>query len=82
MTARKADRLAWLIGRFSEERFLSDYSNDAKLVVRLNQVMRRVKLPSLPDSFCKVLPGARQQIRSRMNELLERPTIPDLGDTP
>lgn len=81
MTSRKADRLAWLIGRFSEARFLSDYSNDAKLLVRLNQVMRRVKLPQLPDSLGKILPEARQQIRSRMHELLERPTIPNLGDT-
>jgi hypothetical protein len=32
------------------EWFLSDYLNDRRLLRRLNQVMRRVPLPQLPDA--------------------------------
>ena len=71
VAARPTDRLAILIPRFSAERFLSDYGQDAKLMVRLNQVMRRVKLTPLPDEFAAVLPPARRLVAERKNELLD-----------
>jgi hypothetical protein len=50
---------------------LWDYSDDGKLLVRLNQVMRRVRLPALPCSFVKLLPAMRSEVRQRKFELLE-----------
>ncbi len=71
MATRTSDRLAWFKQRFCEERFLYDYPEDAKLLSRLNHVMRRVGLPVLPESFAEQLPPARRLVRERMSELLE-----------
>jgi hypothetical protein len=67
---RPVEKLAEFIPRFSAERFLSDYLEDAKLWFRLNQVMRRVKLPELPRDFLGLLPEARSLVRKRRVELL------------
>ncbi|HTU27733.1 MAG TPA: hypothetical protein VMF30_20140 [Pirellulales bacterium] len=63
-------RLAVFIPLFSRERFLWDYLDDAKLMIRLNQVMRRVELPQLPRHFADLLPNARQLVTERQAELL------------
>ena len=74
-------RLAAFIPMFSGERFLWDYLDDGKLMVRLNQVMRRVKLPALPADFARLLPAARRLVAERQAELLTRPRMPRLdGD--
>jgi hypothetical protein len=72
IAAAPTDRLVWFIERFCQERFLCDYADDAKLLFRLNQVMRRVRLSALPDSFQAVLPDARRLVSARANELLTR----------
>lgn len=64
------ERLAEMIPLFSRERFLSDYADDDKLWYRLNQVLRRVRLPALPAAFCRVLPDARRRVASRKRGLL------------
>ncbi len=56
MAARPAVRLAGMIPLFARERFLWDYADDAKLCFRLNQVMRRVRLPALPERLMEFLP--------------------------
>jgi hypothetical protein len=65
------DRLAGFISIFCRERFLWDYSDDGKLLVRLNQVMRRVRLPALPASFVELLPAMRSAVQRRRIELLQ-----------
>ena len=70
MAGRSAAGLAVWIPRFSAERFLSDYAEDAKLLTRLNQVMRRVNLPALPDQLLSVMPHARELVAERSDELL------------
>lgn len=70
MAARSTDRLAWFIERFLAEQFLSDYADDERLLFRLNQVMRRVNLPPLPDGFRGLLPAAREIVQSRCGELI------------
>ena len=70
ISGRNAQGIAWLLPRFIEERFLWDYPLDDKLLIRLNQVMRRVKLAALPESFTDLLPDARRAIRQQANELL------------
>lgn len=71
IAARPTDRLAGFISIFRRERFLWDYSDDGKLLVRLNQVMQRVRLPALPASFVELLPAMRSAVRQRKTELLK-----------
>ncbi|NQT40121.1 MAG: hypothetical protein HQ581_21700 [Planctomycetes bacterium] len=71
MAPRPTERLADMISGFCRHRILSDYTEDAKLLLRLGQVMRRVKLPPLPETFASVLPAARQTVAARRDELLE-----------
>ncbi len=56
MSGRHAIGMAWLLPRFIDERFLWDYPEDEKLLKRLNQVMRRVRLPLLWKSFYNCFP--------------------------
>lgn len=70
MATRPTNLLAPLIGRFSAERFLYDYSEDGKLLKRLNAVMRRVRLPELPDALLPVLAAARTLVAPRVDVLL------------
>ncbi len=71
MAPRPTDRLAPMILKFRRERILGDYLDDARLMVRLDQVMRRVKLPQLPEDFRHILPDARRQVDGRKVELLD-----------
>jgi len=67
---RQTDRLAPMIVMFSAERVLCDYAEDAKLLFRMNQVMRRVGFAPLPDSLTEIFPAARELISKRRTELL------------
>jgi hypothetical protein len=62
--------LADFLPLFIRERFLWDYLDDGKLCYRLNQVMRRVGLAVLPDTFADLLPEMRRQVTRRQQELL------------
>lgn len=68
---RSTHRLVWFIPQFAAERFLSDYSKDAKLMVRLGQIMRRLGLAALPQDFITVLGPAREMITERKRQLLD-----------
>lgn len=68
-----SDRIAGLIPRFISEGFLRDYSDDEKLLVRLNQVMRRVRLPELPAGVLGMFEGARERVREARDALLTPP---------
>ncbi len=70
ISGRPARNLATFIGLFSRERFLSDYLDDEKLLFRLNQVMRRVRLPLLPATLAETLSTARALVSRRKDELL------------
>jgi hypothetical protein len=72
---RSTRLLAPFIPLFLAERILGDYLEDGKLMKRLNQVMRRVNLPPLPESFVRVLPEARRRVTERKDELLENLTV-------
>jgi hypothetical protein len=67
---RPATNLATFIDLFSRERFLWDYLDDAKLLFRLNQVMRRVTLPLLPLDLQATLAEARIVVDRRAHKLL------------
>jgi hypothetical protein len=70
MAVKPTTHLAGMIDQFRRLAVLWDYLEDGKLLVRLNQIMRRVKLPLLPDDFIAILPDARQLVDSRKDELL------------
>lgn len=79
IASRPVSRLAESIPLFCQERFLFDYQDDARLWFRLNQVMRRVTLPPLPESFCTLLPEARCWVAAEKQALL---TPGDAGAEP
>jgi hypothetical protein len=64
-------RVAVLVPRFIEERFLYDYLEDGKLLTRLNHVMRRVGLPQIPLDLVEAFPTMRDRVRERMDRLLQ-----------
>jgi hypothetical protein len=70
MAVQPTGRLAAFISLFRRERFLWDYTDDGKLLERVNQVMRRAGLPLLPASVVELLPAMRLAVRERSGELL------------
>ena len=70
MARGETDRLAGLIPRFHAEQFLRDYLDSVRLLYRLNQVMRRIKLRQLPDELADVFDTGREFIRERAGDLL------------
>lgn len=70
MSARQTENLGTFVRLFVRERFLADYADDQKLLWRLNQVMRRVGLPTLPPHVSEVLGAARSLVAARRDELL------------
>ena len=70
MNGCDASGVAGLVTRFVELRFLYDYVEDETLLFRLNQVMRRVRLPELPAKMLEILPGARQLVADHRVALL------------
>ncbi len=78
ITGKPTDRMVATIDRFCEVQFLYDYLDDDRLLMRLNQVMRRVGLSDLPRSIVPWLHDARDLVESRRTSLLTRPD----GSTP
>ncbi len=62
--------LVFFVPRFSAARFLYDYGEDDKLLFRLNNVMRRVRLAPLPKEILSFFPEARNLVKDRQDELL------------
>lgn len=66
----KTDRLVWVIEMFLRERFLADYMDDDRILLRLNQVMSRVRLPRLPGKLRSCLPQLRAIVGDARESLL------------
>jgi hypothetical protein len=73
ITGKPTDRLSVVIKRFVDARFLYDYLDHDKLLVRLNQVMNRVGLTPLPAEVRDWLPEAKKMVESRRRRLLHAP---------
>ncbi len=74
IAARPTNQLAQFIDAFRSVRFLFDYGDDDKLLYRLNQVMRRVKLSPLPAAIRGLLAAARRTVWTRRWDLLSAPS--------
>ena len=70
MARKETSRLAELIPRFHREQFLRDYLEPARLLYRLNQVMRRIKLQQLPQEAVEVISAGWAIVKQRAAELL------------
>lgn len=81
MAARPTHNLGTFIPLFSRERFLSDYADDGKLLFRLNQVMRRVRLPLLPAETSDLLAECRPLVTARKDELLLAPVASSVSSS-
>lgn len=70
MAKQSTDRLALFIDHFRREQVLRCYSDDNRLLNRLNQVLVRVKLSPLPHDAAFVLAESRNLVRARVSDLL------------
>ncbi len=70
MSRRPTQRLAPFIPLFAREQVLRDYATGERLLFRLNQVMRRIKLEPLPPEMAELLDRGRAVVRRRARELL------------
>lgn len=70
MARLPTERLAWFVELFRQEHFLRDYSDDQRLLTRLNQVLSRVKLSPLPTEAVVLLAESREIVRLRLDDLL------------
>jgi hypothetical protein len=73
---RPTDRLAYFVDLFVEIRFLDDYRDNRRLLERLNQVLRRVKLVPLSDAYLEAVEESWSVIRRRGRELLPAERFP------
>jgi hypothetical protein len=73
ITGKPTDRLTAVIERFADLQFLYDYLDHDKLLMRLNQVMKRVRLTPLPVEVRQWLPEAQKLVESRRHRLLTPP---------
>ncbi|MBI3864331.1 MAG: hypothetical protein HY290_20800, partial [Planctomycetia bacterium] len=70
MARNTTDRLRMFIPLFVREQFLFDYGNPQRLLWRLNQIMRRVKLNPLPARFEEALGESRIIVERHVAGLL------------
>ncbi len=78
LAEKSTSRLAEFIPLFIRERFLFDYLDNQRLLRRLNQVMKRVQLPSLPSETVTVLQSGRALVRCELPQLLPYEHFPEL----
>lgn len=77
ITGRPTEKLVNVIHRFTEIEFLRDYLDSEKLLFRLNQVMKRVKLDPLPDELVDWLERTDTRVGENYNRLLSGPEPAD-----
>ena len=73
MTSQPATGLGRLLDGFCRECFLYDYLEDAKLLRRLNQVMKRVGLEQIPAEAASLIGQLRPRVADQADLLLAEP---------
>lgn len=68
--------LAEFIRLFCRERILFDYNRPDSMLWRINQVMRRLRLPALPPDFAAAIVDAQTALRPYVNALLDSVAYP------
>jgi hypothetical protein len=67
---RPADRLAEFIDIFCDIKFLYDYADNGRLMMRLNQVIKRAQLDELDSAVFSIFDYGRQLLEQRADDLL------------
>lgn len=75
MSGRDVGGLAHFVDRYVAVRFLADYRDDDSLVMRLNQVMKRVRLNDLPAEFTPLLREFRGAVAASFDSLITEPNL-------
>ena len=70
MTPRPPERLAKFVTLFRDVQFLRCYTQPPRLLVRINQVLDRVRLPHLPAAAVPVLEAGYELVAARADALL------------
>ncbi len=70
MAVRQTENLVLMIQAFLQEQFLADYLRDDLLLKRLNRVVARVKLPSLPAKCQEVVAETRRRVNGQVDRLV------------
>ena len=73
ITGKPTEQLVPTIQRYSEAKFLYDYLQPEGMLLRLNQVLRRVSLVELPDSLIPWLQQAGELVEFRRVRFLTKP---------
>ena len=73
ITGKPTGKLVGVVQKFAEIQFLLDYLDYDLLLMRLNQVMKRVGLSALPDDLTGWLAETDQLVESRRQRLLTPP---------
>jgi hypothetical protein len=73
ITNKPTEQMVSVLERFTDAKFLYDYQAPEKLLLRLNQVMKRVNLALLPAEIADWLPAAEKLVESRRQRLLTPP---------
>jgi hypothetical protein len=71
VSARPTERLAGFVAQFREVEFLYDYLDDERLLHRLNQVLRRVKLQPVDEQAIPFVRDSRSLLRRYGEDLLQ-----------
>ena len=76
MSTRPTEKLAEYFHIFLRERYLFDYSDDQRLLYRVNHVLRRVKLNPVSEEILDWLPPARERVYESASSLLNEYALP------
>lgn len=68
--SKQTDKLASEIERVIEERYLFDYSDDAKTIYRINRVFARIGLEEIDDRIMPWMKDARARVYEQVPNLL------------
>jgi len=71
ITCRPTGRLAEFIKIFCDIKFLYDYADNERLMMRLNQVIKRAQLDAIDATVFPVFDYGRQLMEKRVDDLLE-----------
>jgi len=82
ITGKTVPSLAGWIERFCQERFLQDYQSNERLLFRLNQVLRRVKLDPIGSETLPWIASARRDVQEHGQSLLEMVLLAKDSESP
>ncbi len=68
--AKQTESMILFLDKYSCEQFLRDYLTDEGLLYRLNRVLARVRLESLPPEAVTVVAESRELVRDELDDLL------------